>query len=180
MNRKKSTKSTSLPQKLALPAIFVLVFVGLVFFELLPTASKIKRASETIVTLQGALQQQKALLPIHAALQERKKKTLPEGITVTTPEQLQVENLAELPNVFQSLTRQSKVTLVSVTPQVKSLQGGRELLKIDTRVRGRFLDFNRFLNQLNEMPFVESIESLAINVTDLGQEMKLSIWLAIQ
>jgi hypothetical protein len=30
------------------------------------------------------------------------------------------------------------------------------------------------------MQFVESIESLTIDVTDLGQEMSLSAWLAIQ
>ena len=54
------------------------------------------------------------------------------------------------------------------------------MLLVDARMRGEFLTFNNLLNRLNEMPYVESIESLAIDVTNLGQEMSISVWLAIQ
>jgi hypothetical protein len=54
------------------------------------------------------------------------------------------------------------------------------MLRIDALMRGEFLNFNILLKRLNEMRFVESIESLTIDVTNLGQEMMLSVWLAIQ
>ena len=111
---------------------------------------------------------------------ERQKKALPEGISVNELQPLKIEDLAELPEVFETLARASDLELVSVTPQVRSLQNGREMLRVDARMRGEFLTFNILLNRLNEMQFVESIESLTIDVTDLGQEMSLSAWLAIQ
>ncbi len=113
-------------------------------------------------------------------MQQRKKKSLPEGISVNELEPLKIEDLAELPDVFETLARESEVELVSATPQVRSLQDGREMLRIDARMRGEFLAFNTLLNRLNEMRFVESIESLIIDVTNLGHEMSLSVWLAIQ
>ena len=54
------------------------------------------------------------------------------------------------------------------------------MLRVDARMRGEFLTFNILLNRLNEMRFIESIETMAIDVTNLGQEMSLSVWLAIQ
>jgi hypothetical protein len=54
------------------------------------------------------------------------------------------------------------------------------MLLIDARMRGDFFTFNNLLNRLNEMRFIESIETFSIDVTDLGNEMSLSVWLAIK
>jgi len=180
MKKRGPKTRSSLREKLALPVIFILVLLALVAFGVLPSSWKIDENRFAIEELKAKLQRQKALLPISFSLQARKKRTLPEGISVNKLQPLKIEDLAELPEVFESLAQRSDVELVSVTPQVRSLQGGREMLRIDARVRSEFLTFNQLLNRLNEMRFVESIESLSIDVTDLGQEMTLSVWLAIQ
>lgn len=171
---------TSTKGKLALPILFVMVLLALVFFEVLPTSREIDKTRAAIAELQADVKQQKTLLPVSLSLELRKKKSLPGGISVNELLPLKIEDLAELPDVFETLARESDVELVSATPQVRSLQNGRELLRIDARMRGEFLTFNVLLNRLNEMRFVESIESLVIDVTELGQEMSLSVWLAIQ
>jgi len=157
-----------------------MVLLALVLIGVLPSCRGIDKTRATIEELQADLQQQKALLPIYLSLQHRKKQSLPEGISVNELQPLNIEDLAVLPEVFETLARESEVELVSATPQVRSLQDGREMLRVDARVRGEFLTFNILLNRLNEMRFIESIESLTIDVTNLGQEMSLTVWLAIQ
>ena len=140
----------------------------------------IQPATAARISLKADLHQQNALLPIYVSLQDRKKRTLPGHIHVKELQRLNIDDLATLPDVFENLARESDVELVSATPEVRSLHEGRELLRVDTRMRGDFLDFNNLLNRLNEMPFIESIESLGLDVTNLGHEMSLSVWLAIQ
>ena len=174
-NARTSTKS-----KLALPALFAMVLLALVVFGVIPSSREIDKTRASIEELQADLKQQQTLLPIYLSVQQRKKKSLPEGISVNELQPLKIEDLADLPDVFETLAGESGVELVSATPQVRSLQDGREMLLVDAHMRGEFLTFNILLNRLNEMRFVESIESLSIDVTNLGQEMNLSFWLAIQ
>ena len=171
---------SSLREKLALPAIFLVVLGCVILLGILPTTREIGETQTGIGKLEADLKRQQTLLPVHHALQQRMAEALPDGISVNAIEPLKIEDLEELPDVFEDLARDSKVELVSVTPQARSLQGGREVVRVDTRLRGDFLTFNSLLNQLNEMTFVETIESLAIDVTELGQEMTLSVWLARQ
>lgn len=171
---------TSTKGKLALPAILTMVLLAVVLLGVLPSSRGIAKTRASIVELQADIKDQKTFIPIYVPLQQRKQKPFPEGISVNELQPLKIEDLAELPDVFETLARESKVELVSVTPQVRSLQGGREMLRIDARMRGEFLTFNNLLNRLNEMTSVDSIESFAIDVTDLGHEMNLSVWLAIQ
>lgn len=163
-----------------LPTVFVLITLALVFVGIIPATGDIKDTRASIGELEADLHQQRTLLPIYQSLQQRKERSLPEGISVNELQPLRIEDLTELPDVFENLASESGVELVSATPQVRSLQNGRELLRVDVRMRGEFLTFSQLLSQLNEMPFVESIESFAIDVTDLGHEVSLSVWLAIQ
>lgn len=178
--KKKPAARTSAKEKLALPVLFLLILFGLVLFGILPISWKITETRDAIAQLEADLDQQRTLLPVDLSLQQRKEETLPNGISVNELEPLEVEDLADLPKVFEELAGKSETELVSVTPQVRSLQEDREMLQVDTLVRGEFLTFNTLLNQLNEMRFIETIESLAIDVTPLGQEMSLSIWLSIR
>ncbi|MFT6179354.1 MAG: hypothetical protein ACJAQT_001189 [Akkermansiaceae bacterium] len=180
MKKMGSNARTSTREKLVIPTLLAMVLFALVLFEVLPSSQDIYKARASIEELQADLQEQKTLLPIYLSLRQSQKKALPEGISVNELQPLKIEALAELPKVFETLARASDLELVSVTPQVRSLQNGREMLRIDARMRGEFLTFNILLNRLNEMRFVESIESLTIEVTGLGQEMNLSVWLAIQ
>ena len=171
---------TSIVGKLLFPILAVVALLVLVFLGLLPTVRNIDETQGELVQLEADLHQQNALLPIYTALQKRKKQSLPEGVHANQLQRLQIDDLATLPEVFENLAREAEVELVSATPEVRSLENGTELLRVDARLRGDFLSFNTLMNRLNEMPFVESTESLAFDVTNLGHEMSLSVWLAIQ
>lgn len=171
---------TSIRGKFVIPTIFIVLFLALIATGVIPSFLETKKIRTSILELQSDLLQQKALLPIYLSIQQRKSNSLPEGISVNELQPLNIDDLESLPDVFETLARESDVELISATPQVRSLEDGRELLRMDAHMRGDFLTFNILLNRLNEMQFVESIESLTIDVTNLGQEMNLSVWLAIQ
>ncbi len=175
---KNSRTSTSL--KFALPVILIVALLTVIFIGVLPTSRGIASTKKAIVELKADIEEQKAFTPIFIPLQRRKNDSLPEAIAVNQLEPLKIDDLAELPEVFETLARESQVELVAVTPQVRSLQGGREMLRVDARMRGQFLTFNKLLGGLNKMKSIDSIDSFTIDVTDLGHEMNLSVWLAIQ
>ena len=179
-NMEPSSRKTPQGSLLLLPAVAALILVVLICFGVLPSAREIDNTRTAIARLQADLRQQDALRPVIQSLQERRVQALPEGVHVHAREPLKIDDLAALPEVFEALARKSGVELISATPQVRSLQDGREMLRVDTRMRGEFLTFNALLNRLNEMRFIETIENLAIDVTELGHEMRLSVWLAIQ
>lgn len=165
---------------LLLPAIGAMVFLAVLIIGVIPAARETERTRAAIVRLQSDLRQQEALLPVFQSLQARRQQTLPEGIHVYAREPLEIDDLAALPDVFEELARTSGLELIAATPQVRSLQDGREMLRIDTRMRGEFQTFNALLNRLNEMPYIETIENLGIDATASGHEMQLAVWLAIR
>lgn len=178
--KERGNTRTSTRQKLALPVIFLLVLGAILLTGILPATRELDRVKNKIENLGLDLKRQEILLPIHFQLQKQKKRSLPEGILVQEVKALEVEDLDELPAVFEKLASLGKVKLISVTPQARSLEGDRELLRVDTLMRGDFENFQLLLNRLNEMPILDTVESLAINVDELGQEMSLSVWLAIK
>ncbi len=156
-------------------ALLAIVVIGVI-----PSAQEISDTREEIERLQTDLQRQQALRPLFLSLQERRARTLPNGIHVAERTPLEIDDLAALPYLFEALARTSGLALISATPQVRSLRDGREMLRVDTRMRGEFQTFNALMNRLNQMPFVESIETLGIDVVESGQEINLSVWLAIR
>ena len=95
-----------------MPTIFAIVLLALVLLGVLPSSRDIDKTRTSIEELQPALQQQKTLLPIYLSLQQRKKKSLPEGIAIKELQPLKIKDLAELPDVFETLARESEVELV--------------------------------------------------------------------
>lgn len=180
MKRTGATNRPTLKEKMVLPAIFLLVLLLLGLLGILPTIWKIEETQIAIEKLRVDLRRQETLLPIHSILERRIQDSLPEAIAVNQIRPLKIEAIDDLPEVFETLASVCKAELVSVTPQVRSLQGGREVFRVDTRMRGDFPVFNTLLNRLNQMVFVETIDFMAINVTPNGQEMDLSVWLAIK
>ena len=172
---RKSTKGG-----MVVPIFFIVSLIALILFGVIPNFRDTTKTRLEISELQADLKQQRTLLPIHLSLEQRKQQKLPEGVYIGGLYPLRIADVAELPNVFEALARESEVELVSAIPQVRSLQGGREMLLIDARMRGKFLSFNNVLKHLNEMVFVDSVETLSIDVTHLGHEISLSVWLAIQ
>ncbi len=146
----------------------------------LSMSHRIEDARLEVKGLESDLQAQSMLQPVHTRLQNSMKLTLPAGIQSYERESLEVEDLTSLPAVFEDLASEAGVELVSATPQARSLQDGRAMLRVDARMRGNFLSFNALLNRLVEVQFVDAIESLGIDVTELGQELSLSVWLSIR
>jgi hypothetical protein len=163
-----------------MPAAAGAAFIGIIVVGVIPTFTEIQETELEIERLQADLQQQETLQPLFLSLQERRGRTPPNGVHLAAREPLEIDDLAALPYLFEALARTSGLSLVSATPQVRSLRDGREMLRIDTRMRGEFQTFNALMNRLNQMPFVEAIESLGINVVETGQEINLSVWLAIK
>jgi len=180
MNTPSQAMKAKFASRVALLTTATVAYAALVIFGVFSTSRKIEASRSELETLNANLQAQRSLQPIEALLQSSKKQLVPKGINAYEREPLEIKDLAFLPTLFEGLAREAGIELVSATPQARSLQDGRAMLRVDTRMRGNFKTFIILLNKLVEMQFVESIDSLGIDVTEVGQDLKLSVWLSIQ
>lgn len=180
MNDKKAPQQTSIRQKTTLPVVFLIVALLIALFGVLPTTQAITATHEEIDVLKADLERQEILLPVWVALQQSKKKSFPEGISVRTVTPLNSEDLDDLRAVFEKLALASQVELISVTTDVDTLEGNTKLVRLDCQLRGDFNNFRATLVELNELPMLQTVESLSIEVAEVGYELNLSVWLAIE
>ena len=180
MKDKKAFQQTSHRQKMTFPIVFLIVLLLIALFGILPTTKAITKTHRNIDVLEAQLERQKNLLPIWVKIQEHKKNSVPEGISARPIIPLDSEKLDNLREIFEQLARSSQVELISVTTDVDSLERGTKLVRLDCQLRGDFNNFRKILGELNELPMLKTIESLSINVTELGYELNISAWLAIE
>ena len=180
MNDKKASQQTSIRQKTILPAVFLVIVFLIALFGILPTTQAITATHGKIDVLEADLERQKILFPVWLKLQQSKEESIPEGISVRTVTPLNSENLDGLREVFEKLARSSQVELISVTTDVDSLEGNTKLVRLDCQLRGDFNNFRETLGKLNELPMLQTVESLSIEVAEAGYELNLSVWLAIE
>ncbi|MGC6425368.1 MAG: hypothetical protein ACON5H_00035 [Akkermansiaceae bacterium] len=180
MNDKKALQQTSIRQKTTLPGVFLVVVFLIALFGILPTTQAITATRGEIDVLKADLERQEILLPVWVALQQSKKRSFPDGISVRTVTPLDSENLDDLREVFEKLAQASQVELISVTTDVNTLEGNTKLVRLDCQLRGDFNNFRTTLGKLNELPMLQTVESLSIEVAEAGYELNLSVWLAIK
>lgn len=178
MKNTATSGSNSLKTKLILPFLFLLALLAVIFVGIFPTIKNISNTKNEIVNLKADIEDQNALIPIYRPLRDRMEESLPDGIVASEVVPVDVDDIEVVLELFEKLARKSNVNLVSVTPDFDTLQDGK--VRLEASIRGKFLSFRAFLNEINQLNSIRSVESFAVNVTNFGQEMGLSVWLAIK
>ncbi len=151
----------------------------LLFGGVIPAAKQIEQTKSEIKQLDTALKEHEALVPVYAMLQQQNERTTLAPLPTPARNPLLIESLTDLPNLFEGMARDAGLQLVSATPQVRSLRDGNEALRMDARVRGEYRNMKALLMLLGELPYIERIEGVSVDVVEAGKEMRLTIWLGI-
>jgi hypothetical protein len=156
--------------------ILLFIFIGLY-----PQQSSLNQQDQDMAKIKARIEEQKVLFPLYQELlllgkgQKRDSKLLPPSSKAG----LSMDQLANISILFKNIAHEGSLEAVSVTPDVKSLTNDSKSISVSILVRGDFLKLQRFLFELEKLPYMEHIEEIQIQEAVGGKEFRLKTWLAV-
>jgi Tfp pilus assembly protein PilO len=159
---------------LCLFGILVFVFIGIV-----PSQKSLAGFDQKIEELKYQIEEQKGLYPIYQSLHKQAKKEDSDAVSFPPRVRLAVGQIDKLVPMVTDVAGQSRLEVVSVTPDLKSLAGDSKTLLLNMTVKGEFPNLRKFLMGLVAIPYLEHIEEIQIQQTPDSMELKAKVWIAL-
>jgi hypothetical protein len=154
--------------------VLILIVIGIYSYNKL---SEIK--DREIKALCYKIDRQKVLFPVHRDIVGKMQAGGPEVLTFPTKIRLSEDKIEGIPVIFAEIARKCNLEVVSVIPDVISLDSDSGLLLVNAFVKGDFFNFRKFLTELGRVSCLEHIERVHIQRTTEGKELKVKMWLAL-
>ena len=170
---------TALPTK---SLMRVIIFGGGVFLfvllAILPSFKEFKALDEQIVDINARIKEQQILTPVFDSLLKKSEMNPSEGLNVIQPIKLKRSETDKVAQVFQGMARQNNLLMADYAPDIQTLIGDTETMKVNVLLKGEFISLQPFLRQLCQLPYLVKIEEIAIQSVRDTKEMRLRVWLA--
>ena len=160
----------------------VLIFGGgvvlFVLLAILPSIRESKALDRQIVEINARIKEQQILVPVYDSLLKKSEMNPPEGLAVIPLKKLKRNETDRVAQVFQEMARQSKLQLTDYAPEIQSLIGESETMKVNVLLKGEFINLQPFLRRVCKLPYLVKIEEISIESVRDTKEMSLRFWLA--
>lgn len=160
----------------------IIIFSGgaVLFFLLaiLPSLKESRALDSQIIDINARIKEQQLLSPVYDSLLKKSEMKPPAGLNVVQPKKLKRDETDKVAQAFQEMARQSKLMLVDYTPEIQSLIGESDTLKVGVQLRGEFINMQTFLRQLCLLPYLVKFEEISVHSVKDSKEMRLRLWLA--
>jgi hypothetical protein len=173
--------------KMAIPSQVLLYFLlcggGLLAFFLVglrPSQQYLHDLDQEIAVVESKIDAQKVLFPLYRELLGKVSGASSETPPVMQPSRLPVSRVAEVSEVLSATARSSGVELMSVVPDMQAIGKGKPLLPVSLSLTGGLHNLHRFLHQVLENPYVDSIEELDIRDGAVAKEFRVKLFFALQ
>ena len=154
--------------------IFAFITIGLYPFQ-----RSLGRMDREIAKIQRNIKEQNILFPVYAQLMEKIQFKRPSILSYPVRTKFSMDKIEELPSIFEKIAGKCNLTASSVIPDIKFLGNDSGFLIVDVVVKGRFLDFRKFLLELGKVACIEEIEEIRIERAANAKKCSLKIWLAV-
>ena len=154
----------------------ILAFVAIALY---PSQRSLNSMDREISEIQRSIEEQNILFPVYAQLQNRIQ--LKGSDILSSPDgiKLSMDNIEELPSIFEKIAKKYNLTALSVAPDLMSFGSVSGFLLVDVVIQGKFLDFRNFLIELVNLAYLEEIEEIRIERAAKAKKFNLKIWLAM-
>ena len=160
---------------------YLLICAGILFasgFMIIYDHKNIREKETEISAVKVQIDQQKILSPVFKDLIKRSKMKAPVDLPFPKKEKLPRDDTEKILPAFQEIAAKSNLKIKSYLPDVESLVDGSEQMMMDVVVKGDFFDFQNFLIQLGELPYLEHIERFKMRPVEGTKEISLRIRIA--
>ena len=88
--------------------------------------------------------------------------------------------IQNIPSMLTALARQTRVLIVSASPQPNLKSGVANLVPVDLVATGRFPDFRVFLLSMATFPGFDSVSHLEITREAGRERLELRMWVVVE
>lgn len=175
------TKLPKIPKQ-TLIYIGVCLF-GLVFFLLvaiIPNQRKLSDLDHRIRKLDFELHKQEILFPVFTELRQ---KMLPQDnarFPKSPRKRLPQSDITEIPNMLRKIAEQSGVIFNAAVPDVNTLKSDSGRIRVKLSLQGDFFRLRDLLFLLDNNPFVDEIDQLAVSSGGGPRLFDLLVWFAVE
>ena len=154
---------------------------GVVLFFLLailPSLRESRALDNQIIDINARIKEQQLLTPVYDSLLKKSEMKPPAGLNIVQPKKLKRDETDKVAQTLQDMARQSNLLLADYTPEIQSLIGESDTLKVAVQLRGEFISMQTFLRQLYQLPYLVKFEEISVQSVKDSKEMRLRLWLA--
>ena len=159
----------------------ILIFIlgiGLSVFALLsifPNYIAYRNITREIETLKGRIEEQKILSPIFNDLSKKAEFKEPANLPFPKKDKLARNETGKISTVIRDIVRNNGLNLEGIATDVDSLTKESGILKLNVQMSGDFMNLRNVMLQLGSLPYLEHVESIHIDTTGKGGNMRLKL-----
>lgn len=167
-------------QTMGFALILFVITTALFFLTLYPSHRSAERKDKRILSLESEIQKQEILSPLFQALLSNRPDLGSLDLPPILRAPLDRREIINLSGTFSRIAEKSGLTPEKAIPDIETLKGEENLLKVDLFLSGDFFDFRSFLLLLNRLPFMERVEEIRIMATPETIRFSLKVWLTLE
>jgi len=161
---------------------YLIIYIGVLFtfvvFVIYPYHMSLADADSEIEITKGRIEEQRLLFPIFEDLLKKARYKKPGGLTLPKKKKLARGEIDRGSSILQEIAQRSHLIISGIMPDVDSLIGGSEYLKMTIVMKGELFDLRNFLVLLGEVSYLEHIEQIQIRPVQETKEIRLKVWMA--
>ncbi|MBW2630464.1 MAG: hypothetical protein JRC90_01655 [Deltaproteobacteria bacterium] len=125
------------------------------------------------------IEKQKVLLPLYNELVKESKNKVHARLPLPDIKKLSRNDIDTIAPLFEEIAGECDMQVVSVSPDALTLTEKSRDIMINIHLKGKILDFRRFLVELGGIPSLERVEEIEIKQKTSYKQFYLKVWLAI-
>ena len=144
-----------------------------------PSQLRIRALRQENGIIRTRIEQHEVLFPVYLRLHNLIHFEAPEVLVSPSREKLPHTDIALISVTLSGLGEAYGLEVMSATPQADSLKAESDLLLVNILLIGELPALREFMIALENLPYVEHIESVRIKPVQAAKEFKLKVWIAI-
>ena len=152
-----------------------------ILFVVYPSQMSLVEMDTEINRLNAEIEAQDILYPVFLNLLKKTRLKDEGRFSRAKKTKIARDDTGKILSVFQGIAQKSNLKLTDILPDTDSAITGSGYLPVNVTVNGEFFNFRNFLCHLDEIPYVEHLERVRIQMTAQEPErleFRLKIWLA--
>ncbi len=142
--------------------IYIGVLLTIIVFVIYPYHMSLADVDSEIEITKGRIEEQRLLFPVFKDLLKKVRLKESGGLPLPKKKKLARDETDRILSILQEIAQRSHLIISGIMPDVDSLIGGSEYLKMTIVMKGELFDLRNFLVLLGEVSYLEHIEQIQI------------------
>jgi len=157
----------------------VVILVIFYFAALYPYQRSLGAIEAKTVQVKALIEKQKVLRSLYKEMVKRGENKFLGKLSVPDTKALSRRDIDIPSQLFKKIADKSGLHVISIRPDVLTLTEESDDMMVALHLRGRFLDFRKFLVGVGEVPSLKRVEAIEIKQENGREEIYLTVRLAI-